>query len=193
MTPQKHRTRATEAQRHPVKQRWVHMYRPRRMRQNEALRALIRETSLAPHQLIMPLFVRSGKRVRAPIPSMPGQFQLSVDEVVSECRELHGHGVSAVLLFGLADRKDERGSGAYAKDGIVPQAVRAIKAQVPGLLVMTDVCLCAYTTHGHCGIVKYALGSRLKALGKSKKKTTPRASSLERNWSSGSTTMRRWS
>jgi len=147
------------------------------MRLGEPLRSLVRETRLSANQLVMPLFVRSGKRVRAPIPSMPGQFQLSVDEVVNECRELHGHGVSAVLLFGLADRKDERGSGAYAKDGIVPQAVRAIKAQVPGLLVMTDVCLCAYTSHGHCGIVKYAQGSRLKALGKRGSKKQPSAES----------------
>ena len=130
------------------------LYRPRRLRQHEPLRALIRETRLCVDQLVMPLFVRSGKNVRAAIPSLPGQAQLSVDEAVNECRNLHGRGVPAVLLFGLWDRKDERGTGAYAKDGIVQQALRAIKAQTPRLLVMTDVCLCAYTSHGHCGVVR---------------------------------------
>ena len=129
-------------------------YQPRRMRQREGLRALLREHHLCASQLVMPLFVRAGKHVRSPIPSMPGQFQLSVDQLVKECHDLHQAGVSAVLLFGLADRKDDRASGAWAKDGIVQQAVRAVKAQTPELLVITDVCLCAYTSHGHCGVIK---------------------------------------
>jgi porphobilinogen synthase len=137
-------------------------YQPQRMRQREPLRALLREHHLSASQLVMPLFVRHGTHVRSPIPSMPGQFQLSVDQLVKECRELQGAGVAAILLFGLAERKDERGSGAWAKDGIVQQAVRAIKAQTPELLVITDVCLCAYTSHGHCGIVKTYQKSKIK-------------------------------
>jgi len=135
------------------------------MRQREPLRALLREHHLCASQLVMPLFVRPGKHVRSPIPSMPGQFQLSVDQLVKECRDLHQAGVPAVLLFGLADRKDERASGAWAKDGIVQQAVRAVKAQMPELLVITDVCLCAYTSHGHCGVVKYVQGSGFRVQG----------------------------
>jgi len=156
-------------------------YRPRRLRRYEAWRALIRETRLSADQLVMPLFVRPGRAVRAPIAAMPGQFRLSVDELAKECRQLHERGVPAVLLFGVPDRKDEQASGAYAREGIVQQAVRAIKAATPELLVMTDVCLCAYATHGHCGVVRYARGSRLKALGKSKtrRKAGPTASSLE--------------
>ena len=156
------------------------LYRPQRMRQREALRALIRETRLSVESLIMPLFVRPGKRVRAPIPSMPGQFQLSVDEAVKDCHELLARGVPAVLLFGLpGGNKDERGTQASAKNGIVQQVVAAVKSQVPNLLVITDVCLCAYTSHGHCGIVKYAQGSRLKAQGKGKQRSRPPASSLQ--------------
>ena len=155
--------------------------RPRRMRQTDVMRRLVRETHLSADQLVMPLFVRPGKRVRVPIPSMPGQFQFSVDQLVPECQDLLAHQVPAVLLFGLPSpaQKDERGSRASAKDGIVQQAVQAIKAQVPELVVMTDVCLCAYTSHGHCGVVKFAQGSRLKAQGKGKKKSRPRASSLQ--------------
>ena len=156
-------------------------YRPRRMRQYEAWRALIRETRLSAEQLIMPLFVRPGKNVRAPIPSMPGQFQLSVDQLVKECQELHEQRVPAVLLFGFSERKDEKASGAYAKDGIIQQAVRALKTQTPELLVITDVCLCAFMSHGHCGVVRTAQGSRFKAQGKSKarRKTPPSALSLQ--------------
>ncbi len=152
------------------------------MRQREALRALIRETHLSANQLVMPLFVRPGRNVRAPIPSMPGQFQLSIDQLVRECRELQEHRVPAILLFGLSDeKKDEWGSRAWAKDGLIQQAVRALKHEVPELLVITDVCLCAYTTHGHCGIVKFAQGSRLKAGGKNKSRARarPSASSLQ--------------
>ena len=156
-------------------------YRPRRMRRSEALRGLMRETRLSADQLVMPLFVRSGKQVRSPIPSMPGQFQLSIDQLAAECQELREHRVPAVLLFGLSDKKDDKASAAYAKDGLIQQAVSAIKAKTPELLVITDVCLCAYTTHGHCGVVQYAQGSRLKAQGKSKLglKARPRASNLE--------------
>ncbi len=141
-------------------------HRSRRMRQREALRALIRETHLSAQQLVMPLFVRPGRNIRAPIPSMPGQFQLSVDQLVRECQELQQHRAPAILLFGLADRKDERASRAYAKDGLVQQAVAAIKAQCPELVIMTDVCLCAYMSHGHCGVVRLARGSGLGARGK---------------------------
>ena len=142
--------------------------RPRRMRQSEAARRLLRETTLSVDQLVMPLFVRGGQKSRAPIPSMPGQFQFSVDQLVSECQDLHDHRVPAVLLFGLPEgKKDEKGSGAYAKDGIIQQAVRAVKARVPELLVMTDVCLCAYMTHGHCGVVR--MTGRKKEEGRRKK------------------------
>lgn len=130
-------------------------YRPRRMRRSEAARRLIRETRLSPDQLVMPLFVRPGKGVRAPIATMPGQFQFSVDQLAKECDEVHQAGVPAVLLFGLpAGPKDEKGSGAYARDGIIQQAVKAVKDRTPGLLVMSDVCLCGYTSHGHCGVLK---------------------------------------
>ena len=153
------------------------VHRPRRLRQSNAIRGLVRETSLTP-QLVMPLFVRNGKHVRAAITSMPGQFQWSVDLLVEECRHLVDARVPAVLLFGLPSHKDDRGSQAYAADGIVQQAVRAIKAAWPQLLVITDVCLCAYTSHGHCGILRGAQGSRLKAQGKKNRKL-PSAFSLE--------------
>ena len=130
------------------------MYRPRRLRQNEALRGLMRETHLSVDQLVMPLFVRSGKNVRASIPSMPGQFQFSIDQLVKECQELYEQRVPAVLLFGLSDQKDEKASAAYAKDGLIQQAVRAVKAHAPNLIVITDVCLCAYMSHGHCGVLR---------------------------------------
>lgn len=128
--------------------------RLRRLRQREPFRRMIRETRLSVDQLVMPLFVRAGRNVRAAIPSMPGQFQLSVDQLVKECQELHAQRIPAVLLFGIPQHKDDKASHAYAKDGIVQQAVAAVKAQVPDLVVITDVCLCAYTTHGHCGVVK---------------------------------------
>ncbi len=153
--------------------------RLRRLRQSEAFRRLIRETRVSVDQLVMPLFVRPGANVRAPIASMPGQFHFSVDQLVRECQELQELRIPAVLLFGLPQRKDEKASGAYAKDGIVQQALHAIKSRVPELAVITDVCLCAYTSHGHCGIVKPARGSRLEARGKSKRKNRPSAFSLE--------------
>ncbi len=129
-------------------------YRPRRLRQHEALRNLIRETSLSVEELVMPLFVREGVQGRVAIPSLPGQFQFSLGQVVSECRELFDRGVPAVLLFGIPVKKDAHGSQAHADHGIVQRAVRAIKAAAPSLLVITDVCLCGYTSHGHCGIVR---------------------------------------
>ncbi|HEV8198741.1 MAG TPA: porphobilinogen synthase [Candidatus Polarisedimenticolia bacterium] len=128
--------------------------RPRRLRRTEALRAFVREASLTPGDLVMPLFVLPGKKLRRPIGSMPGQFQLSVDEAVREAKEAAAVGVPAVILFGLPETKDARASGAWAKDGIVQQATRAIKEALPSLLVLTDVCLCEYTDHGHCGLVE---------------------------------------
>ncbi|MCX7824580.1 MAG: porphobilinogen synthase [Verrucomicrobiae bacterium] len=128
--------------------------RLRRLRATPALRRLVRETRLTTDGLVMPLFVRPGKGVRRPIPSMPGNCQLSVDELVREARAIHKLGLPAVLLFGIPDKKDEKASGAYAKHGIVQSAVRALKDAVPELGVITDVCLCEYTSHGHCGIVR---------------------------------------
>lgn len=127
--------------------------RPRRLRQSPALRRLVRETRLNAEQLILPFFARAGKKLRNPIGSMPGVHQLSVDEVVRDAVEAHALGVPAVLLFGIPDRKDTKASGAYAKNGIVQQTVRALKKELPELLVVTDVCLCEYMSHGHCGLV----------------------------------------
>jgi porphobilinogen synthase len=117
------------------------------------MRDLVRETRLSPPQLVLPLFVCPGEGVRREIGSMPGNYQLSVDELVKECRETRSLGIGGIMLFGLPEAKDEMASGAYASDGIVQQAVRAVKAEVPDLLVMTDVCNCEYTSHGHCGKV----------------------------------------
>ena len=130
------------------------IYRPRRLRQNAKLRALVRETELSVSDLVMPLFVREGTRLRKPISSMPGQFQLSVDELVKEAGRTAKLGVPAVILFGIPDKKDEKASGAYAPNGIVPKAVRALKKAVPELIVICNVCLCEYMSHGHCGIVR---------------------------------------
>ena len=128
--------------------------RLRNLRSKPALRTLVREAALAPTDFVMPYFVRPGKGIRMPIASMPGQFQFSVDELVRECRALRKSGVESVILFGIPDRKDARGTGAWARNGIVQKATRAVKDAVPGLLVITDVCMCEYTDHGHCGIVK---------------------------------------
>ncbi len=128
--------------------------RPRRLRRTEAIRRLVRETRLSTDHLVLPLFVRPGQGIRKPIASMPGHCQLSVDELVVECREAAGLGIPAVLLFGIPSAKDPLGSEGYAPDGIVQQAVRAVKAALPDLLVVTDVCLCEYTSHGHCGVIK---------------------------------------
>ena len=138
-------------------------YRPRRLRGSPALRALVRETELSARQLILPLFARAGRKVRQPIGSMPGCFQLSVDELVKESVAAHADGVPAVLLFGIPETKDEKASGAYASNGIVQQAVRALKKELPNLLVVTDVCLCEYMSHGHCGLVEqHAHGAHVK-------------------------------
>ncbi len=129
-------------------------YRPRRMRQSEAFRRMIRETVLTTDDLILPLFAIGGKGVQNPIEAMPGHFQLSVDNLAKTAREAFGLGIPAVLLFGVPDRKDALGTSAYAADGIVQKAVRAVKDAVPELAVITDVCLCQYTDHGHCGCVE---------------------------------------
>jgi porphobilinogen synthase len=125
----------------------------RRLRGSESVRSLVRETQLAPTDFILPLFAVPGKGVRKEISSMPGNHQLSIDELVKECAEAHQLGIGGVILFGIPETKDELASGAYADDGIVQQAVRAVKREVPKLLVMTDVCNCEYTSHGHCGLV----------------------------------------
>jgi porphobilinogen synthase len=129
-------------------------YRPRRLRRNDKLRAMVRETALAPANLIYPLFVGPGKDKVQPVSSMPGVAQLSVDRAVAECQEALSLGIPAVILFGLPEHKDPIGSEAYADDGVVQQAIREIKSKLPELLVITDVCLCEYTDHGHCGVIK---------------------------------------
>jgi porphobilinogen synthase len=126
----------------------------RRLRKNEIFRKLVRETILRPDDFILPLFVRPGKGVKKPISSMPGHFQLSIDLLVKEVREARSLGIPGVILFGIPEKKDEMGSEAYAKDGIIQKAVNQIKEKVDGMLVLTDVCLCEYTSHGHCGVVK---------------------------------------
>ena len=127
--------------------------RPRRLRRTPVLRKMVRETELAPSDFIYPLFITSGRKVRAPIQAMPGCDRLSVDEAVAEGQALLELGVPAVILFGIPDAKDAVGSGAYAEDGIVQQACRTLKREVPDLFLVTDVCLCEYTDHGHCGKV----------------------------------------
>ena len=126
-------------------------YRPRRMRRTETFRAMIRETRLAPEQMIYPLFVLPGKGVREPVPSMPGVFRLSVDQLAAEARDCLSLGVRSVLLFGLPDKKDGLGSGAYAKNGIVQQAIRELYNRTPEMCVVTEFCRCDYTDHGHSG------------------------------------------
>jgi porphobilinogen synthase len=129
-------------------------YRPRRLRKSEKLRQLIRETTLTAGNLIYPLFVGPGKNVVRPVSSMPGVAQLSVDRAVVECRDAAALGIPAVILFGIPETKDALGSEACISGGVVQQAVRSIKDNVPDLLVVTDVCLCEYTDHGHCGLIK---------------------------------------
>jgi porphobilinogen synthase len=129
-------------------------YRPRRLRRTAALRDLVRETRLVPAQLILPLFVTDGEGVRRPVESLPGSAQTSIDELLRDAAEAATLGIGAVLLFGVPDHKDERGSAGYAADGIVQRAVRALKAALPELVVITDVCLCEYTSHGHCGLIR---------------------------------------
>jgi porphobilinogen synthase len=129
-------------------------YRPRRLRANERFRRLIRETTLTIDDLIYPLFVRPGKGVRNPISSMPDCYQFSIDELIKEAKEIDTLGIPGIILFGIPDKKDEMATEAYAVDGIVQTAVRALKDAAPDLLIITDVCLCEYTSHGHCGLVK---------------------------------------
>jgi porphobilinogen synthase len=129
-------------------------YRPRRLRRREALRRLVRETRVVAEQLVQPLFVVPGSGVERPIASMPGVAQRSADRTAEACRRLVDAGVTAVLLFGIPETKDARGSGAVAADGVVPRALEAIRRAAPELLLVTDVCLCEYTDHGHCGVLR---------------------------------------
>ncbi|MFH1217318.1 MAG: porphobilinogen synthase [Pseudomonadota bacterium] len=128
-------------------------YRPRRFRRNPQLRSLIRETRLSPEQFVYPLFIMPGKGKREEISSMPGVFRMSVDQLGKEAKEIMGLGLNHVILFGLPESKDPVGSGAHAKDGIIQRAIKELKNKAPGLMVTTDVCLCEYTSHGHCGII----------------------------------------
>ena len=127
--------------------------RPRRLRANPLLRQMVRETHLRREDLILPLFVCPGAGVRREIPSMPGNCQLSVDQLVEECRQVAGLGIPAVILFGIPPHKDAVGSSGYDPQGIVPQALRALKAAKLDLVLIADVCLCEYTDHGHCGVL----------------------------------------
>ncbi len=129
-------------------------YRPRRLRANETIRRMVRETTLSPDNFIYPLFVTHGKGVKKEIGSMPGNYQQSIDNLVKDCEEVHGLGIPAVILFGIPERKDEMGSEAYSDEGIVQHAIKAIKNKLPDLMVITDVCMCEYTSHGHCGVIK---------------------------------------
>ena len=129
-------------------------YRPRRLRQNEAFRRMIRETTLSVDDLILPIFAISGKNVKNPISSMPGHFQLSIDNLIKTSKKAFELGIPAVMLFGIPDKKDPLATSAYAKDGIVQKAVKSLKDKLPELVVITDVCLCSYMDHGHCGIVE---------------------------------------
>jgi porphobilinogen synthase len=128
--------------------------RPRRLRRSLAIRQMVRETALSSKDFIFPLFVRPGKNIKDPIASMPGHYHFSVDGIRKEAKEIWWLGIPSVILFGLPEKKDDVGSRAYAEDGIVQQAISAIKEKVPEMVVMTDVCLCEYTDHGHCGVVK---------------------------------------
>jgi porphobilinogen synthase len=148
--------------------------RLRRLRQSEPLRAMVRETRLSPASLVYPMFVCPGEGVRKEIRSMPGVFNLSVDEAVKEARQTHTLGVPAIILFGLPVKKDDVATGAWAEDGIVQQAARAIKREVRDLVIMGDVCLCEYMSHGHCGVVRAAHPQSLGAA-----VATPPATSMD--------------
>lgn len=128
--------------------------RPRRLRSNNAIRKMVRETSLSPDDLVYPLFVTFGKGVRKKISSMPGCFQISVDGIAKEAAKVHKLGIPAVILFGIPEHKDELGSEGYSPTGVVQKAIKAIKNKVPDLIVITDVCMCEYMSHGHCGVLK---------------------------------------
>ena len=129
-------------------------YRPRRLRQSENLRRMIRETSLSVNDLILPLFVIAGKDVKTPIPSRPGHFHLSIDNFLKTAQQAHDLGIPAIIIFGIPDKKDALGTEAYAGNGIVQKATMALKEKLPDLVAITDVCLCQYTDHGHCGVVE---------------------------------------
>ncbi len=129
-------------------------YRPRRLRRTENIRALVRETHLSVDDLIYPLFICEGEKVKQEISSMPGVYRFSIDNALEDIKEAIELGIKAVLLFGIPDKKDEIGTSAYAKDGIIQRAIKAIKDKFPELVIITDVCLCEYTSHGHCGIIK---------------------------------------
>jgi len=129
-------------------------YRPRRLRRSDMFRRMIRETVLGTDDLILPLFAVDGKNVKNPVESMPGHYQLSADNIVKAVRDARDLGIPAVMIFGIPDKKDPLGTGAYAKDGIVQRTVKRIKEKVDGIAVITDVCLCQYTDHGHCGMVE---------------------------------------
>jgi len=128
--------------------------RPRRTRRNATIRRMVRETALSVDDLIYPLFVKHGRGEREPIASMVGHYRVSIDELVKEAQEVWSLGIPAMILFGIPEHKDEMGSEAYSRDGVVQQAVAAVKERIPELLLITDVCLCQYTDHGHCGIIK---------------------------------------
>jgi porphobilinogen synthase len=130
------------------------IHRPRRLRRREAVRAMVREARVSRENLMLPLFACAGSGVRREVSSMPGVFNLSVDEIAREAAAAHDEGVTACILFGLPESKDETATGAYARDGVVQQAVRAVREAAPGMLVVTDTCLCEYTSHGHCGVVR---------------------------------------
>ena len=130
------------------------IHRPRRLRRNDALRSMVRETRLTRDDFVLPLFVCPGSGVRREISSMPGVYNLSVDETTKEVSEAYDKGIRSVILFGLPESKDELASGAYAEDGIVQRAIRAIRQSSPDVLIMADTCLCEYTSHGHCGVVR---------------------------------------
>ena len=128
--------------------------RHRRLRSSEAMRALVRETNVTVNDLIYPMFIIEGKNIKNEVSSMPGVFQISLDHLANEIKEIQSLGIRAVMLFGIPKEKDEEGRGAYAADGIVQQATRLIKETHPGLLVIADTCLCEYTSHGHCGVIR---------------------------------------
>ncbi len=130
------------------------LYLPRRLRANENIRRMVRETKLSPDDFIYPLFVTHGKGVKKEISSMPGNFQQSIDNIVKDCEDINRLGIPAAILFGIPEHKDEVGSEAYSDEGIVQHAIKAIKNKLPDFIVITDVCLCEYTSHGHCGIIK---------------------------------------
>ena len=131
--------------------------RPRRLRKTSTIRDMVRETSLSVKDLIAPLFVRYGRDIKEPIFSMPGQFRFSIDRIADEVKEIWSLGIPAIILFGIPEKKDPIGSSAWVDDGVVQQAIREIKDKIPDIVVITDVCLCEYTDHGHCGVVKDGL------------------------------------